>query len=379
MTAADVPIPFFNLESMHQAIRAEALEALAAVYDSNWYILGEQLRQFEQAYAAWQGARHTIGVASGLDALHIALKALGIARGQEVIVPSNTYIATWLAVSSVGATIVPAEPDPHTWNLDPAAVEAAITPRTAAVLPVHLFGQACRMDALMALARRNGLMVVEDNAQAHGARCKGQLTGSFGQVNATSFYPTKNLGALGDAGALTTDSDSYADFARSYRNYGSAVKYRNEYRGINSRLDEMQAALLSVKLRRLDAWNQQRAQLAERYLNNLNGLPQIELPRVATGCTHVWHLFVIQCTRRDALQQYLSAAGIQTLVHYPMAPHLQKAYETLHFRAGQFPVAEQLARNSLSLPLYPGMPLAHVDRVCAVIRRFCNNEIDETL
>ena len=379
MTAAHVPIPFFNLEPMHRAIRAEALAALAAVYDSNWYVLGEQLRQFEQAYAAWQGVRHTIGVASGLDALHIALKALGIGRGQEVIVPSNTYIATWLAVSSVGATIVPAEPDPHTWNLDPAAVEAAITPRTTAVLPVHLFGQACRMDALMALARRNGLTVVEDNAQAHGARCKGQLTGSFGHLNATSFYPTKNLGALGDAGALTTDSDGYADFARSYRNYGSQVKYRNEYRGINSRLDEMQAALLSVKLRRLDAWNQERARLAERYLKNLCGLPQIELPRGAAGCTHVWHLFVIQCTRRDALQQYLSAAGIQTLVHYPMAPHLQKAYETLHFRAGQFPVAERLARNSLSLPLYPGMPHAHADRVCAVIRRFCNNEIDETL
>ncbi len=369
MTNPD-PVPFFSLEPIHARIREEVLTALSAVYDSHWFILGERLQTFETDFAAWNGVRHAVGVASGLDALRIALSALGIGPGQEVIVPSNTYIATWLAVSAVGATIIPVEPDPATWNLSPAAVRAAIGPRTAALLPVHLFGQACEMDHLMELAAQYGLAVVEDNAQAHGARCGGRLTGSFGHANATSFYPTKNLGALGDAGALTTDSDEVAAFARSYRNYGSQVKYRNDQPGINSRLDEVQAAVLSVKLRYLEQWNTERALLAQHYSALLSELPELTLPQVAAGCTHVWHLFVVQCARRDALQQHLSEAGIQALVHYPIPPHRQKAYADLHFREGQFPLAEQLAQHSLSLPLYPGMPPAHVDRVCEAIHRF---------
>jgi dTDP-4-amino-4,6-dideoxygalactose transaminase len=365
-------IPFLDIKTQHEAIRAEVLEAVAQVYDSHWYILGEHLRGFESAYAAWNGVGHAVGVASGLDALHIALKALGIQAGQEVIVPSNTYIATWLAVSSVGAMPVPVEPDPHTWNLSVAGVEAAISPRTAAVLPVHLFGQACEMDGLMALANRRGLFVVEDNAQAQGARCRGRLTGSFGHINATSFYPTKNLGALGDAGALTTDSEALATFARTYRNYGSSRKYENEMPGINSRLDEIQAAILAVKLRYLEIWNRRREQLAQLYLENLKEIPGLTLPQVAPGCSHVWHLFVVQCTRRDGLQQHLAESGIQTMVHYPIPPHLQAAYARLGFKKGQFPLAERLAMESLSLPLFPGMTVAQLERVCGAVRNFYN-------
>lgn len=364
------PIPFFDPAPQHQAIREAVLEAIAAVYDSNWFVLGEQVQQFETEYAAWNGVAHAIGVASGLDALHIALKALGIGPGQEVIVPSNTYIATWLAVSSVGARVVPVEPRPDSWNINPEAVAAAITPRTAAILPVHLFGQACEMGPLMALAAGYGLPVVEDNAQAQGASWAGQLTGSFGQVNATSFYPTKNLGALGDAGALTTDSASIAEYARTYRNYGSKTKYLNEMPGINSRLDELQAAVLKVKLRSLEQANLQRRQLAQYYLELLAGIPELELPSLAPECSHVWHLFVVQCPRREELQQYLKEQGIQTMVHYPVPPHLQQAYASLGFREGQFPIAERLARHSLSLPLYPGMQAGQVERVCRALKQF---------
>lgn len=364
------PIPFFDPAPQHESIRAEVLKAIAAVYDSNWFVLGEQVRRFEAAYASWNGVAHAVGLASGLDALHVALKALRIGPGQEVIVPSNTYIATWLAVSSVGATIVPVEPDAATWNLNPAAVAAAVTGRTAAILPVHLFGQACEMGPLMELAKKHRLAVVEDNAQGHGARWQGQLTGSFGQANATSFYPTKNLGALGDAGALTTNSAAIAEFARTYRNYGSKVKYYNEMPGINSRLDELQAAVLKVKLRMLDLANQQRNQLAQSYLEQLSGIPEIELPSVAPECTHVWHLFVVQCPRREELQLFLGKMGIQTMVHYPVPPHLQEAYASAGFREGQFPVAEQLARQSLSLPLYPGMQAEQLERVCATLKQF---------
>ncbi len=364
------PIPFLDLAPQHAALRAEVLEALAEVYDSHWYILGAELRNFETEFARWNSVGQAVGVASGLDALHIALKALGVGPGREVIVPSNTYIASWLAVSSVGAVPVPVEPDPSTWNLTAAGAVAAITRRTAAILPVHLFGQACEMGPLLELAGQHGLSIVEDNAQGHGARYRGQLTGSFGQVNATSFYPTKNLGALGDAGAVTTNSDALAAFARTYRNYGSIEKYRNEMPGINSRLDEMQAAVLRIKLRYLETWTAQRKNLAQQYLHALAEVPGIELPRIAPDCTHVWHLFVVQCPRRDALQRHLAERGIQTLVHYPVPPHLQPAYAPLGFRTGDFPLAERLAAESLSLPLFPGMTAEQVERVCAAVREF---------
>jgi len=364
------PVPFFSLAPMHREIRAEMLEALTACYDSHWYILGPAVEQFETAYAAWNGVQHAVGVASGLDALRIALEAAGAGPGREVIVPSNAYIACWLAVAATGATIVPAEPDPATHNLDPQAVADACTEQTAAAMPVHLFGQACVMPPLMELAEKRGFVVVEDNAQAHGARSGGRLTGSIGHLNATSFYPTKNLGALGDGGALTTNNAAWAQFARAYRNYGSEQKYYNRYAGLNSRLDELQAALLHIKLRHLDRWNREREQLAQRYLDGLHGLAEIALPQLAPGCSHVWHLFVVQCAYRDALQQFLTKKGIQVMVHYPVPPHLQEAFVHLGFKKGQFPIAELLAQRSLSLPLYPGMSREQVDRVIAAIRQF---------
>ncbi|MCB9331988.1 MAG: DegT/DnrJ/EryC1/StrS family aminotransferase [Lewinellaceae bacterium] len=363
-------IPFFSLEPIHREIREEMLAALTTGYDSHWYILGPAVEQFEAAYAKWNGVEYAIGVASGLDALSIALKAAGAGPGREVVVPSNAYIACWLAVAATGATIVPAEPDPVTHNLDPHAVVSLCTPQTAAVMPVHLFGQACVMAPLLELAEKHGFYIVEDNAQAQGARYDGRLTGSIGHLNATSFYPTKNLGALGDGGALTTNDAYHAQFARAYRNYGSEQKYFNRYAGVNSRLDELQAAALLVKLQHLDRWNQQRAMLAQRYLDGLDAVPQIALPHVAPGCTHVWHLFVIRTVYRDALRQFLTKKGIQTMVHYPLPPHLQEAFAHLGFKKGQFPIAEQLAQTSLSLPLYPGMPEGHVDRVVDAIRQF---------
>ena len=362
-------IPFYSFDPAHRSIREEVLQALAGCYDSNWYVLGEQVQQFETEYAQWNGIRHTVGVASGLDALHIALKALGIGSGQEVVVASNAYIACWLAIAATGATIVPAEPNPDTHNLDPKAAEAALSPRTAAVMPVHLFGQACEMQPLLALAERRGFYIVEDNAQAHGAHCGGRPTGSMGHINATSFYPTKNLGALGDGGAVTTNSDDLARFARVYRNYGSEQKYYNEYAGLNSRLDEMQAAVLRVQLKRLKDWNHQREQLAMLYLEGLQGVEALQFPQIAPDCTHVWHIFVVQCDRRDALQTHLAKQGIQTMIHYPVPPHRQQAFAHLGFQAGQFPVAERLAQRSLSLPLFPGMTAAQVEQVCKEIRK----------
>ncbi len=361
-------IPFYSFAPAHQAIRDEVLEAMTRCYDSNWYVLGEQVQQFETEYAGWNGVRHAVGVASGLDALHIAMKALGIGPGQEVIVASNAYIACWLAIAATGATIVPVEPDAGMCNIDPRAVAAALSPRTAAVMPVHLFGQACNMQPLLALAEEHGFFIVEDNAQAHGARCGGRLTGSMGHINATSFYPTKNLGALGDGGAITTNDDGLARFARAFRNYGSEKKYYNEYAGLNSRLDEIQAAVLRVKLKYLDEWNRQRNELAQLYLKNLQGLDGLKLPQIAPDCTHVWHIFVAQCENRDTLQDHLAKRGIQTMIHYPAPPHLQKAFVHLGFRQGQFPIAERLARHSLSLPLFPGMTAEQVERVCEAIK-----------
>lgn len=346
------------------------MAALGRVYDSYWYVLGEEVRQFEAAYAAFSGTAHCVGVANGLDALVLALRALGIGAGDEVIVPSNTYIATWLAVTQAGAVPVPVEPNPLTSNLDPAGLAAARSPRTRAIVPVHLYGQACQMDAIGSFARQHGLAIVEDNAQAQGATFGGRLTGSFGAVNATSFYPGKNLGALGDAGALTTDDASLADQLRALRNYGSIRKYQHEVVGYNSRLDELQAAVLRVKLPYLAAWTAQRQQLAAWYDQHLADIAELRLPQVAVGATHVYHLYVIHCARRDALQQHLSAQGIGTLIHYPLPPHQQPAYAHLSFQASAFPIANELAATCLSLPLWPGMQEAHVVAVAAGIRAF---------
>ncbi|GAA3987778.1 DegT/DnrJ/EryC1/StrS family aminotransferase [Hymenobacter antarcticus] len=363
-------VPFLAFQPQHVPVREEIMAAIGRVYDSYWYVLGDEVKNFEKAYSAFNHVPHTVGVANGLDALVLALRVLEIGPGDEVIVPSNTYIATWLAVTQVGATPVPVEPDPATSNLDPALIEAAITPRTRAIMPVHLYGQACRMTEIMAIARQHDLHVVEDNAQAQGAAFDGQITGSFGAVNGTSFYPGKNLGALGDAGAVTTTSAELDQKVRVLRNYGSQQKYYNEVVGYNSRLDELQAAVLSVKLQHLPDWTRQRQQVATWYGQHLTDIAGLRLPTVANGATHVYHLYVVQTPAREALQQHLTAQGIGTLIHYPVPPHRQQAYQAMGLGPGSFPIAEALAATCLSLPMWPGMTEAHVAAVAAAIRSF---------
>ncbi|UOQ97089.1 DegT/DnrJ/EryC1/StrS family aminotransferase [Hymenobacter sp. 5317J-9] len=363
-------VPFLSFAPQHDPIRPAMLAAIADVYDKQWYVLGEQVKAFESEYSAFNRVAHTVGVANGLDALHLALEALGVQPGDEVIVPSNTYIATWLAISFVGGVPVPVEPNPYTYNLDPARLEAAITPRTKGIMPVHLYGQACEMGPIMDVAQRHGLWVVEDNAQSQGATWQGGVTGSFGQVNGTSFYPGKNLGALGDAGGVTTNDDTLATKIRTLRNYGSQQKYYNEVVGHNSRLDELQAAVLRVKLPHLAEWTAQRQAVATLYNQHLAGIEGLLLPTVAEGATHVYHLYVVRTGQRDALQAHLTAAGIGTLIHYPVPPHRQQAYAHLNIPAGTYPVAEELAATSLSLPMWPGMTEEHVLAVAAAVRGF---------
>lgn len=367
---SSVQIPFLAFQSQHQPIREDIVAAMARVYDSYWYVLGEEVAQFEKEYAAFNQVGQTVGVANGLDALVFALRALAVGPGDEVIVPSNTYIATWLAVTQVGATPVPVEPDPATSNIDPALVAAAITPRTRAIMPVHLYGQACRMEELMALAQQHGLYVVEDNAQSQGATFAGQLTGSFGHINGTSFYPGKNLGALGDAGAVTTNNAELAASVRVLRNYGSQQKYYNEVVGYNSRLDELQAAVLRIKLQHLPAWTSQRQQIAAWYDEQLSGMEKLRLPAIAAGATHVYHLYVVHTEQRDELQKHLAIKGIGSMIHYPVPPHRQQAYQDLNIPAGALPIAEKLAATCLSLPMWPGLIKENVETVAATIRSF---------
>jgi dTDP-4-amino-4,6-dideoxygalactose transaminase len=364
------PIPFLSFSPQHEAIRQEALEALAGVYDKNWFIMGDALKAFEDAYAAFCGTSWCVGVGNGYDALVVALKTCGIGKGDEIVVPANTYVATWHAAVQTGAILRPVEPDPITFNMDPQQIEQHITSKTKAILPVHLYGQACNMTAIMTLARKYDLMVVEDNAQAHGATWAGQRTGSFGHANATSFYPTKNLGALGDGGAVTTSDGTKAQLARQFRNYGFASKHVCAEKGINSRLDEMQAAVLSVKLKHLAQWNDQRRVLADLYMEKLSGVGDIMLPTAHAEAKHVYHLFVIRTAQRDKLKKVLAKQGVETMIHYPIPPHLQQAYGEYGFKKGDFPLTERIADTVLSLPLWPGMREEQVGRVCEVIREF---------
>ncbi|HRN71607.1 MAG TPA: DegT/DnrJ/EryC1/StrS family aminotransferase [Ginsengibacter sp.] len=366
-------IPFLSFISQNQTIKNEILQSFEQAFDSNWYILGENLKSFEREYATFNNTKFCIGVSNGLDALHLSLKSLNIGQGDEVIVPSNTYIATALAVSYTGATPVFVEPNPETYNLDPSGIEAAISPKTKAIMPVHLYGQACEMGAIMNIATMHNLFVVEDNAQAHGATYNGKLTGSFGHVNGTSFYPGKNLGALGDAGAITTNDEELAKRIFRLRNYGSDKKYYNEEIGFNCRLDEVQAGFLSIKLKYLTRWTEQRKIIAQWYHEKLIGIGDITLPKVAAGATHVYHIYLIRSTKRNQLQQYLAENGIGTMIHYPVPPHLQKAYQSLGYRKGDFPIAEEIADTCLSLPLWPGMTEEQVTYVTETIARFYQN------
>ena len=360
-------IPFLDLRASYIELQDEIDSAIKRVLKSGWYILGEEVDAFEQEYAAYCEAKYCVGVANGMDALHLALLALGVGPGDEVIVPSNTYIATWLAVSQCGATPVPVEPNETTYNIDTSRIEAAITPRTKVILPVHLYGQSADIDPILAIAKRHDLRVVEDGAQAHGARYKGKRIGAHGNVVAWSFYPGKNLGAYGDGGAITTDDPEIADRIRVLRNYGSRIKYVNEVRGFNSRLDSLQAAALRVKLQHLDKWNEARRAIAVSYLAGLADTGLI-LPVVPEWAEPVWHLFVIRHLRRDILQEALAEAGIATMIHYPTAPHLQEAYSDLPV-SDRLPIAECLQREVLSLPMHPLITLQEVEYVCLAIKQ----------
>lgn len=364
-------IPFLDLKAPVVELSAELDAAYHRVMESGWFILGAEVEAFESEFAAYCGVKHAVGVGNGLEALHLILRALDIGPGQEVIVPSNTYIATWLAVTYAGAVPVPVEPDPTTHNLDPARIQAAVTERTRAVLPVHLYGQPADMDPINEAAARHGLKVIEDAAQAHGAKYRGKRVGGLGHAAGFSFYPGKNLGALGDGGAVTTNDDQVAARVRALRNYGSTVKYVNEVAGFNSRLDELQAAFLRVKLPYLDQWNRRRARVAERYRSGLINCG-LGLPLPPEWAEPAWHLYVVRTEERDLLHKHLSDQGIGALIHYPIPPHLQQAYANLGHRKGDFPVAEQLAREVLSLPMGPHLNDQEQSRVISSIT--CRNQ-----
>ena len=346
-------IPFLDLKQIYLELKTELDSAVQRVMNSGWYIQGEELRAFEFEFAEYCNAKYCVGVGSGLDALHLILRAMDIGAGDEVIVPSNTFIATWLAVSYAGATPVPVEPDERTYNIDPTRIEAAITKKTKAILPVHLYGQPANMEPILEIADRYKLKVIEDAAQAHGARYKGKRVGGLGNAAGFSFYPGKNLGAFGDGGAVTTNDPIIAERVRRLGNYGSQVKYSHDVKGFNSRLDEIQAALLRVKLRHLDEWNGRRCKIAEQYIQELMGKEYLILPKAPPWAEPVWHLFVVRTTERDRLQKYLTECGIQTLIHYPVPPHKQGAYRELSRLS--LPISEMIHKEVLSLPMSPVM------------------------
>jgi len=355
---------------MHQEIKDEMQAVYQKVYDSNWFVLGEQLNDFERNYADYNHAKYAIGVSSGLDALFLSLKALNIKEGDSVIVPSNTFIATALAVSHTGATLVFAEPDINTYNITGESIQKAIRKDTKAVIPVHLYGQACKMDDIMHVAAEHNFFVLEDNAQAHGATFDDKLTGSFGLISATSFYPGKNIGALGDGGAVVTNDEALAQNVRMLRNYGFSQKYHSQLIGYNMRLDELQAGFLSVKLRHIKNWTKQRQEIASWYDELLEDVGDLITPMVENYSTHVYHLYVIRTRYRDQLKEHLQKFGVGTLIHYPVPPHLQPAYSSLGYQKGDLPIAEELSETCLSLPLWPGLTRDDVAYVCKIIEKF---------
>lgn len=362
-------VPFLDLKPVYGELKDEMDNAWRRVVESGSFILGNEVEQFEAEFASLCGAKHCLGVANGLDAIHLILRAMEIGAGDEVIVPGNTYIATWLAVSYAGATPVPVEPDERTHNLDPTLLEAAITPRTKAIIAVHLYGQPADMDPINEIAARHGIKVIEDAAQAHGARYQGRRAGSLATAAAFSFYPGKNLGALGDGGAVVTSDAALADKLALLRNYGSRVKYEHEAKGFNSRLDELQAALLRIKLRKLEEWNERRRAVAAYYLHELRDEPELTLPFVPAYANPVWHLFVIRHETRDSLQAALTADGIGTIIHYPIPPHLSGAYRN-EVSAPQLPITEHLARTVLSLPFGPHLQRQSQDAVVNSVRSY---------
>lgn len=360
-------INYTDFEKMHKPIEQELLQCYQDVFEKQWFIQGKKLEQFEKEYADYCGAKYCVGVGNGLDALRLILQACDIGEGDEVIVPANTFIATVLAISYEGAIPVFVEPDEKTLLIDTDLIEEKITPKTKAIMVVHLYGRMANMDAIMQIANKHGLKVFEDAAQAHGASWNGVKAGAWGDASAFSFYPGKNLGALGDGGAVTTNHQEIAEKVRALGNYGSKVKYKHEYKGINSRLDEIQAAFLSVKLRKLDEWTKERQEIAKKYYDGIAN-KKIELPQYTEN--NVYHIFPVFCQKRDELQVYLRERGIGTLIHYPTAIHLQEAYKDLHMGEGTYPITEQICATELSIPLYPGMRQEEIDYVIKCINEF---------
>lgn len=354
---------------MEKELNNELRDAFDRVLKRSWYIKGIECETFEKMFAEYCGAKYSVGVGNGLDALMLALKALDIGDGDEVIVPSNTYIATALAVTYVGAKPVFVEPDINTFNIDPSLIETSITEKTKAIMPVHLYGQACDMDPIMDIARKHELKVIEDCAQAHGATYKGQKVGTFGDVAGFSFYPGKNLGALGDAGAVVTNNKDLAEEIRALGNYGSDYKYHHIYKGNNSRLDELQAAFLIVKLPYLDRMNADRRRIAQMFTEGINN-PKIIKPQVNADCIPVWHIYGIRCLERDALEKHLNYKGIGTNKHYPIPIHLQECYEELGFGKGDYPITEEISDTELSIPMYYGLGDEEVNRIIDSINEF---------
>ena len=361
-------IKFNVLDRIYGKYAQEFSEASERVLQSAWYILGKEVTAFEDEYAQFCGTSRCIGLNSGLDALILAIRAIGIGERDEVIVPANTYIATVLGITENGATPIFVEPNEY-YNLDPNKIEASITPKTKAILPVHLYGQACQMDKIMEIAEKHGLFVIEDCAQSHASFFKKKITGSFGTIGCFSFYPTKNLGAFGDAGAIVTNNDDLAEKVSMLRNYGSKVKYYNEIEGVNSRLDEIQAAVLKVRLSDLGELTEERKMIANRSIQGIKN-DAIILPQTVDGADHVYHLFVIRSKQRDDLQKHLKNVGIQTQIHYPVPPHLAECYQHLGYKKGDFPITEKYAAESLSLPLYNGMTDEEIDYVIDAVNKF---------
>jgi dTDP-4-amino-4,6-dideoxygalactose transaminase len=359
-------IPFLDLRAGYLELKREIDASISRVLHSGWYVGGEEVEKFENDFASYVGAEFAVGVSNGLDALTLALRAFNIEPGDEVIVPANTYIATWLAVSMCGGKVVPVDPDPMTFNICPKKVEQAITSKTKFILPVHLYGLAADLEPLYQIAARFNLNVIEDGAQAHGAEYLGQRVGSHGATVAWSFYPGKNLGAMGDAGAVTTHDQAIANRLRRLRNYGSSIKYVNEERGYNSRLDPIQAAILNVKLARLDEWNRRRQVHASLYSDSLADI-DLDLPSSPPGYRHVWHLYVVRSRHRDWLQRELRAAGVETLIHYPIPPYFQHAYRDHHFDDTALQVTNEISKTCLSLPIGPHLPTSDAEYVVSTL------------
>ena len=370
MVNKQIKVPYLDLKASYKKILPQLQTAFTRVLESGMVVLGNEVKEFEEKYAQFSNTKYAVGVACGLDALILSLSSLGIGKGDEVIVPSNTYVATLIAVSRVGATPILVESKIDTYNIDPEKIEKSITKKTKAIIPVHLFGQACEMDKILKIAEKYKLKIVEDNAQSQGATYNGKITGSFGNINATSFYPGKNFGAIGDGGGITTNSKKYYKLILQLRNYGERKKYYNNLIGFNSRLDELQAAFLKIRISQIDDINKKKNKIAQIYIKNLSNVGDLILPKTHQKATHVFHVFCIRTKKRDLLKDYLLKKGIITLIHYPVPGHLQEAYKNLGYKKGDLTIAEELAKTSLSLPIYPEITSDKLEYVIDSIKKF---------